>query len=336
MLSNTNSPPSSYRPLPAADADHATVSQLFGARDKRAIELEDVSFWYGETHALKGVELQVAAGEIHALLGPNGSGKTTLIDLIAGVRVPASGKRLINGFDPVVDRARALGGLRLVAQHTNYEPLLTVKETLRWMCGYVAVTDADIDAAIEAVGLVDQANDRVGSLSGGQQRRVDIAYGIAGSPTLVLLDEPTSGLDAEWRSSVWDAIRQLAALGTTVIITTHDIDEAEALSDRVTMLRSGRVVKTAPTAVLVRDSKRPTVISFDVSNAEPVDFETADIRHEDGRVELWTTDPIETFRELLPWVDGTGVVVSQLSVKPPRLEDVYLAETITTSVNEQQ
>lgn len=294
-----------------------------------SVKLEQITFSYGETQALKGVDLEVEKGEIHALLGPNGSGKTTLIDLIAAVRVPESGIRRINGIDPLVDRNKAMGGLRLVAQHTNYEPLLTVRETLRWMCGYAGATHAEIDAAIEAVGLVDKANDRVGSLSGGQQRRVDIAYGIAGSPNLVLLDEPTSGLDAEWRSSVWDAIRELAGEGTTVIITTHDIDEAEALSDRVTMLRSGRVVTTARTEVLVREAKRPTLISFGLDGAEMAPFETADVHNEDGTIQLRTTDPVETLREFLNWVDTSGAVVNEFAVRPPRLEDVYLSETIT-------
>ena len=298
-----------------------------------SVQMEGITFCYGDYKALDMIDLVVRRGEIHALLGPNGSGKTTLIDLIAGVRSPDSGMRMINGHDPTVDRPNALGGLRLVAQHTNYEPLLTVHETLQWMCGYAGAKAVDISEAIDTVGLNEKINDRIGSLSGGQQRRVDIAYGIAGSPSLVLLDEPTSGLDTEWRSSVWDGIRELANRGSTVIITTHDIDEAEALSDRVTMLRAGRVVTTAPTAELVREAKRPSVVTFAVDGAENPKFETADLHDAGHELEARTTAPLDTLRELLDWADSSGAIVRDLSVRPPRLEDVYLSETVTKHTN---
>src|ERR671922_2218719 len=207
-----------------------------------AVEVEGLRKSYNGTEAVRGISFAVAAGEVFGLLGPNGAGKTTTVEILEGYRPRDGGSVEVLGFDP----ERAGGDFRerigVVLQSSQTWQFITVRETLRIFAGYYA-HPRDVDEVIELVGLADKRDARVKTLSGGQKRRLDLGLALVGDPDLVFLDEPTTGFDPAARRAAWEMIRNLRSLGKTVLLTTHYLDEAEQLADRVAVLRNGVIVR---------------------------------------------------------------------------------------------
>ena len=246
-----------------------------------AIVVSELTKSYGDVQALRGVSFDVAEGEVFGLLGPNGAGKTTTVEILEGYRGRDGGAATVLGFDP----GEAPRGLRermgVVLQQSELSPLLTVRETHRLFAGYFA-NPRDVDEVIELVGLGEKRDARVKSLSGGQKRRLDLGVALVGNPELVFLDEPTTGFDPAARRAAWELIRSLRSLGTTILLTTHYLDEAQQLADRVAVLRDGVIVRQGSPADLIGD------------------IQTTEIRYlRDGeRVVVTTTEPTRVLNEL--------------------------------------
>jgi ABC-2 type transport system ATP-binding protein len=266
---------------------------------------------YGETEAVRGIDLEVNRGEIFAFLGPNGAGKTTTVEILEGYRKRSGGEVAVLGEDPERAGREWRGRIGIVLQSCRLDPYLTARESLELYAGYYA-DPRPVDEVIELVGLAGKADERTGRLSGGQQRRLDVGMALVGDPELLFLDEPTTGFDPAARRQAWETIAGLRELGKTVFLTTHYMDEAQRLADRVAILAGGQVVaRGAPEELGDRDSQ-PTVITY---------------RGPDGEVTLTTTAPVETLNELTGRALAEGFELDGLEVKRPSLEDVYLELT---------
>ncbi|MEI6250981.1 MAG: ABC transporter ATP-binding protein, partial [Actinomycetes bacterium] len=214
-----------------------------------AVEIRNLKKNYGETHAVAGVDLDVYQGEVFALLGPNGAGKTTTIEILEGYRDRDGGNVSVLGEDPARAGLSWRNKIGIVLQNNNDAAEITVEEILNFFSDYY-VNPRNVDEVIQAVGLEEKRKSRGRELSGGQRRRLDVALGILGNPELLFLDEPTTGFDPEARRAFWDLIRGLRADGTTILLTTHYLDEAEALADRVGVINHGRIIEVATPATL--------------------------------------------------------------------------------------
>jgi ABC-2 type transport system ATP-binding protein len=266
---------------------------------------------YGDAEAVRGIDLEVLPGEIFAFLGPNGAGKTTTVEILEGYRRRSAGDVAVFGEDP----ERADRGWRerigVVLQSGRLEPYLTVAESLSLYAGYYRAP-RPVEEVIEAVGLTGKAEERTGRLSGGQQRRLDVGMALVGDPDLLFLDEPTTGFDPEARRGAWDVIAGLRELGKTVFLTTHYMDEAQRLADRVAVIARGEIVARGTPEDLGDRESRPARISY----------------RENGReVELETTTPVETLNELTSRALAEEFELEGLEVTRPSLEDVYLELT---------
>src|SRR6187399_1538660 len=208
----------------------------------QAIVVSDLTKSYGDVEALRGISFEVAEGEVFGLLGPNGAGKTTAVEILEGYRRRDGGEAAVLGLDPGTAPRELRERIGVVLQQSELSPLLTVRETHRMFAGYYA-NPQDVDEVIEVVGLTEKRDARVKSLSGGQKRRLDLGVALVGSPELVFLDEPTTGFDPAARRAAWELIRSLRSLGTTIFLTTHYLDEAQQLADRVAVLRDGLIVR---------------------------------------------------------------------------------------------
>jgi ABC-2 type transport system ATP-binding protein len=292
------------------------------------IEVTGLRKSYGSVHAVQNVSFAVGRAEIVALLGPNGAGKTTTLEILEGFRVRDGGTARVLGRDPG-DRS-AGRELRertgLILQDIAVEPYLTVRETVARSAGYYPAP-RDASDVITLVGLGGQERRKVRTLSGGQKRRLDLALGLIGDPELLYLDEPTTGFDPAARRDAWELVRQLRATGTTILLTTHDMEEAQALADRVVVLSAGRVVADGPPGALGgRDSGRAR-ITFTLPAGEAIaDLPLAGIER-NGAVVVETADPTAALRELTAWALRRGTVLTGLTVDRPSLEDVYLQLT---------
>jgi ABC-2 type transport system ATP-binding protein len=266
---------------------------------------------YGETEAVRGIDLEVNRGEIFAFLGPNGAGKTTTVEILEGYRKRSGGEVAVLGEDPERARRDWRQRIGIVLQSSRLDPYLTVRESLDLYAGYYA-SPRPVGEVLELVGLTEKADARTGKLSGGQQRRLDVGMALVGDPELLFLDEPTTGFDPGARRQAWETIAGLRELGKTVFLTTHYMDEAQRLADRVAILAEGEVVaRGAPEDLGDRDSQ-PTVISY---------------RGPEGEVSLTTTTPVETLNELTGKALAQGFALEALEVRQPSLEDVYLELT---------
>jgi len=285
---------------------------------------------YGDVEAVRGVDLEVDRGEIFAFLGPNGAGKTTTVSVLEGYLERNAGDVEVLGTDPAdADRAWR-SRIGFVLQECRMDPLLTVTETLELYAGYYERPRA-VGETIELVGLAGKRDDRAGKLSGGQQRRLDVAVALIGDPDLLFLDEPTTGFDPSARRQAWEVIGGLRDLGKTVFLTTHYMDEAQALADRVAVIAGGRIVASGTPDDLGGRGEAPTQIVFDAPSDAPGDELKRSIggewASENGRIVIRTTEPTRTLHELTGSALGGGLQLGRLEVRRPSLEDVYLELT---------
>jgi ABC-2 type transport system ATP-binding protein len=285
---------------------------------------------YDGFEAVRGIDLEVDAGEIFAFLGPNGAGKTTTVEILEGYRPRNEGEVSVLGVDPQsADRAwRQRVGF--VLQESRLVPELTPRETLEQYAGYYA-SPRDVDETARLVGLAEKADVRTAKLSGGQQRRLDVALALIGDPELLFLDEPTTGFDPSARRQAWDVIAGLRGLGKTVFLTTHYMDEAQALADRVAIISAGRIVATGSPEELGGDGEARTEISFRLPSgtvsADLPDAVRDGARIDAAAVSLSVDDPVPVLSELTNWATQRGVGLPGLQVRRPSLEDVYLELT---------
>ncbi|SCL18543.1 ABC-2 type transport system ATP-binding protein [Micromonospora nigra] len=274
--------------------------------DEVAIRVRGLRKAYGDTVAVAGVDLDVRRGEVFALLGPNGAGKTTTVEILEGYRRRDSGEVTVLGVDPADPTPDWRSRVGIVLQGTGEFDELTVAEVVRHFSGFYPHAD-DPDKVVERVGLAAKADARTHTLSGGQKRRLDVALGIVGRPDLLFLDEPTTGFDPEARREFWELIRDLAAAGTTIVLTTHYLDEAEALADRVGVIAGGRLVEVSVPERLGNRQEAQATVSW---------------RTPDGRVEsAQSATPTALVADLAARFGGE---VPGLTVTRPTLEDVYL------------
>jgi ABC-2 type transport system ATP-binding protein len=284
------------------------------------IAVRDLRMAYGDVEAVRGVDLDVAAGEVVALLGPNGAGKTTTVEILEGFRKRSGGDVEVLGADPAAPPPGWRERVGIVLQESVVEPELTVRECLTMYAGYYA--DArPVDEVLRLVGLEDLGDRRCGRLSGGQQRRIDVGLALVGRPELIFLDEPTTGFDPTARRAAWQMVAGLRALGTTIILTTHYMDEAEQLADRIVVLANGRVVAEGSPGALGGRDREAAVISFTPPAAAPLPPDATVV---DGRAVIRAERPLPVLRALADWAEQAGVELGDLEVRRPTLEDVYL------------
>jgi ABC-2 type transport system ATP-binding protein len=282
---------------------------------------------YGTHEALRGIDLDVHPGEVVAILGPNGAGKTTMLEILEGYRARDGGDVAVLGGDPVRHDPTRLARIGICLQATGIERYLTAVEVLTLYGGYYP-RPRSAEELLAVVGLADQARTRVRRLSGGQRRRLDLALALVGDPELLFLDEPTTGFDPEARRQAWDLVRALVGSGRTVLLTTHFMDEAHALADRIAVLVDGAIVAQGTVDEVVGDRARESLIRFrpsDASTELPAPLEDSARRRPGGIVEIPSSQPTVTLHELTSWAIGTGVELRDLAMAPPSLEDAYLA-----------
>src|SRR4051812_17030849 len=275
------------------------------AMTEAAITVSALTKAYGTKQAVAGLDLTVDRGEVFALLGPNGAGKTTTVEILEGYRQRDSGEVRVLGVDPAHASAEWRGRIGIVLQGTGEFDELSVEEVVRLFAGYYPNPD-DPAAVVDRVGLADKRRALTHTLSGGQKRRLDVALGIIGRPELLFLDEPTTGFDPEARREFWEVVRQLAAGGTTIVLTTHYLEEAEALAGRVGVINNGKVIAVAPPAELGGRASRPARVSWSGPN---------------GPESAHTQAPTALVAEL---AEKFGGEVPGLAVARPSLEEIYL------------
>jgi ABC-2 type transport system ATP-binding protein len=294
-----------------------------------AIEIRGLVKRYGTHEVVRGIDLDVHAGEVFGFLGPNGAGKTTTIEILEGYRDRNAGEVSVLGVDPARPTAQWRERVGLVLQECELDPLLTVREALGLFSSFYT-RPRPIDEALELVGLRDRAEARIGQLSGGQKRRADVAIGLIGNPELIFLDEPTTGFDPSARRDAWTMIESLNELGTTVFLTTHYLDEAQHLADRVAILREGRIVALGAPGELGAQNGR-AVISFRLPAGMALDalprVDEAPLGQEGGFARLETADAQGALYRLLGWAEERGVELADLEVRRPTLEDTFLELT---------
>jgi ABC-2 type transport system ATP-binding protein len=294
-----------------------------------AIRIRDLRKSYGDLVALDGIDLEVARGEVFALLGPNGAGKTTAVEICEGHRERDGGEVSVLGHDPQRKERRLRERIGIVLQSTGVDPYLTVRETVELFAGYYP-RRRDVDEVVDLVGLSGAADQKVARLSGGQRRRVDVSVGRAGDPELLLLDEPTTGFDPAARRQAWETIRGLRRLGTTIVLTTHYLDEAQALADRVAIIVDGRIVAGGTPDTLGTRGDAASQVRFRLpAGVEPPPVPGLATDAGAGH-QLTTLDPTRALHELTGWALERGVTLEGLEVSRPSLEDANLELTAET------
>jgi len=295
--------------------------------DGIAIDVRNLKKSYGDLEAVAGIDVQVGQGEVFSLLGPNGAGKTTTVEILEGCRQRSSGEVNVLGYDPARGERSFKQRIGIVLQSTGVEPYLTVEEVIELHRGYYP-SPRPLDEVIEVVELTAKRKSRVGKLSGGQQRRLDVAVGLAGDPELLFLDEPTTGFAPSARRHAWAMVKNLQTLGKTVFLTTHYMDEAQNLADRAAIIVGGRIVAEGPPATLGGRAEAPTNVTFQLPPGAPP---LPEHLHADsspaGAVQLEAPEPMRTLHDLTGWALEHNVELESLSVTRPSLEDVYLELT---------
>jgi ABC-2 type transport system ATP-binding protein len=294
-----------------------------------AVSVEHLAKSYGTAVAVHDVSFEVQKGEVFALLGPNGAGKTTCVEILEGFRTRSSGAVETLGVDPAeVSTQRWLRSrIGVVLQELAIEPYYSVRQVLTRNAGYYP-NPRPVDEVIELIGLGEKADDRIKRLSGGQQRRLDVGLGIIGNPELLFLDEPTTGLDPSGRRDTWELIKRLSGEGTTVLLTTHYMDEVEVLADRVAVLFGQEIVASGtPDSIGGRDVGAVTIRFRLPEGVTATELPLEAMPAEDGHVEIRTEDEVRVLHELTGWALGGGHPLAGLSVLRVSLEDVYLGLT---------
>ena len=294
-----------------------------------AITVRGLRKSYGSNEAVRGIDLDVAPGEVLGFLGPNGAGKTTTVEILEGYRDRTAGDVSVLGLDPSHPTREWRTRIGLVLQECELNPLLTVTETMRLYASFFP-NARPVEETLELVGLADRRTARVGSLSGGQQRRLDVGVGIIGNPELLFLDEPTTGFDPSARRGAWNMIDGLKELGTTIVLTTHYMDEAQHLADRVVIMREGAIVAQGEPETLGEQLGSETTIRFRTYDgiADRVSAAVGSTATVTGNeAVIASADPQRDLYKLLQWAEGEGITLSDLEVRRPSLEDVFLQVT---------
>jgi ABC-2 type transport system ATP-binding protein len=298
-----------------------------------AIEIRGLHKRYGEREAVAGIDLTIERGEVFAMLGPNGAGKTTTVEILEGHRQRDAGEVRVLGFDPGKLEQAFKERIGVVLQETSVEQYLGVGEVLDLYGSYYP-NSMTTEHVLQLVGLTEQRGQRVIKLSGGQQRRLDVALGLIGNPDLLFLDEPTTGFDPAARRGAWDMIKGLQDLGKTIFLTTHYMEEAEYLADRVAIIRQGKIVALgAPSELVTRG--HVTLVRFRAPDDAPdlvAGIEGA-TRDEDGLLTIETASPTEVLYRLTQRAHERGIELPELTVTRPSLEDTYL-ELVEESADE--
>jgi ABC-2 type transport system ATP-binding protein len=288
---------------------------------------------YGALEAVRGIDLEVRGREIFAFLGPNGAGKTSTVEILEGYRPRDAGEVSVLGADPASVGRDWRQRIGIVLQDSTMHPELTVRESIELFAGYYERPRA-VEETIALVGLSDKAEARVGRLSGGQRRRLDVALALVGDPELLFLDEPTTGFDPSARRRAWEMLASLRDLGKTIFLTTHYMEEAQALAHRVAIIANGEIVAEGTPAELSGRGGAAARISFRLPTEVPrADLPAGVIAAVDGEpatpqeVRLRADDPVPVLNELTAWALDRGIALGNLEVRQPNLEDVYLELT---------
>jgi ABC-2 type transport system ATP-binding protein len=281
---------------------------------------------YGDLHAVDGVSFSVEEGEVFALLGPNGAGKTTTVEILEGHRRRTSGSVDVLGFDPQTGGRDYRERIGVVLQESGFEEDFTVTELLRLYRGMYP-KQLDVDELIEHVGLQEKRDARVKTLSGGQRRRLDLALGLVGDPDLIFLDEPTTGFDPSARRHAWELVAGLRGMGKTVLLTTHYMDEAEHLADRVAVVVAGRIVALGTPNEVGGEARHVAEVTFRLPSTVPrsdIPDLGAPLVATGAEWQVHTADPATAMLRLTSWAHQRGLAITNLSIARPSLEDVYL------------
>ena len=287
---------------------------------------------YGSVRAVRGIDLDIRPGEIFALLGPNGAGKTTTVEILEGYRRRDGGEVSVLGYDPGRDRAKIKPRVGIVLQQTGVDRYLTVSETVQMYASYYPRPRSP-DEVIDLVGLGAKRDSRVTTLSGGQIRRLDMAIALAGDPDLLFLDEPTTGFDPSARREAWEVVKNLASLGKTVLLTTHYMDEAQYLADRVAVIAAGRIVAEGPPATLGDRDHAAARIRYRLPDGAIAPSGLTDAPDGNGFVQVASKDVVADLHRLTGWALASSVTLDGLEVTRPSLEDVYLSLTGETDAS---
>ena len=298
-----------------------------------AIEVRDLHKSYGSVEAVRGVTFEVARGEVFCLLGPNGAGKTSVVEILEGYRVRSGGEARVLGMDPADSSRQLHERVGIVLQQCGVQKDLTVAELIE-MYGRYYARRRPVDELIELVDLEEKRNTRAKYLSGGQLRRLDLALGLVGDPELVFLDEPTTGFDPAARRGAWSVVRSLCELGKTVFLTTHYMDEAQSLANRVAVMNAGQIIASGSPEELGGRDLRPAEIRFRL----PSDWSLGDLPEVPGErsitedvVLVLTREPVVATQRITTWALEHGVELGHFSVNQPTLEDIYLELTSSAS-----
>jgi ABC-2 type transport system ATP-binding protein len=295
-----------------------------------AVEVRDLRKSYGEVEAVRGVSLEVAPGEVFCLLGPNGAGKTTTVEILEGYRNRSGGEVRVLGMDPARGERELRDRVGIVLQSCGVQDDLTVAELLE-MYGRYHAKRRPVDELVELVELTGKRDTRAKQLSGGQRRRLDLALALVGDPDLIFLDEPTTGFDPAARRQAWSTIRSLCDLGKTVFLTTHYMDEAQHLANRVAVMNAGQIIALGKPEELGGRDLRPAEIRFTLpagwSLGDLPDVPAAERSLDGDRVLVTTTEPVLAAQRITTWAIERDVELAHFSVSQPTLEDIYLELT---------
>jgi ABC-2 type transport system ATP-binding protein len=298
--------------------------------DELAVEVRDLRKSYGELEAVRGVSFEIARGEVFCLLGPNGAGKTTIVEILEGYRRRTSGEARVLGMDPANAERELRERVGIVLQQCGVQNDLTVAELVE-MYGRYHVRKRPVDEVIELVELTEKRNTRAKALSGGQRRRLDLAIALVGDPDLIFLDEPTTGFDPAARRQAWSTIKSLIDLGKTVFLTTHYMEEAQFLANRVAVMRAGEIIAVGRPEELGGRDLRPAEIRFvlpvawSLGDLPDVPAEARSI--DDDRVLIVTREPVMAAQRITTWALDHDVALDHFAVSQPSLEDIYLELT---------
>jgi ABC-2 type transport system ATP-binding protein len=313
-----------------ANSLEAAVAEPPAPRPEPAVHVRGLRKAYGDVQAVDGIDLTVRRGEVLAVLGPNGAGKTTTVEILEGHRRADAGEVRVLGFDPALRERAFRERIGIVLQEGGLDPAITVREAIElYSAAYPRPRDAR--EVIALVGLEGKSDARAAGLSGGQRRRLDLALGIAGDPELVFLDEPTTGFDPSARRHSWELIGALRDLGKTILLTTHYMDEAQHLADRVVVIARGKVIAEGTPDTLGRGADDAALVAFRIPYGVAADElplpDGAEIERRERQLSFRTHTPTRDLAPLLSWAAESEIELEALSVTRPTLEDVYLQLT---------